>query len=266
MSEDAVTYECDDHIARITLNRPERHNTLTGDLVRGLFACLDRAQEDPEVRVIVLTAAGDSDFCLGADMKEPDGFPSRALNHEIKLRDPVNPSQTWIKRIRDYDKPMIAAINGRAVGGGLGLVLCCDILIASERASFGCGFAFNMFAALDGANYHLLRFLPWHKACDFAFSGDVLSAAEANELGMLNKVVPHGELMDQALEKARRISRMAPLGLRAAKRYMWNAYHNDLEMSLAHSEVLAGGIRQSEDFEEAMAAFAEKRVPEFKGR
>jgi enoyl-CoA hydratase/carnithine racemase len=123
-----------------------------------------------------------------------------------------------------------------------------------------------MFAALDGVNYHLLRFLPWHKACDFAFSGEVLSAEEADRLGMLNKVVPHAQLMEEALKKAGQITRMAPLGLRAAKRYMWGAYHNDLEMALAHSEVLAGGIRQSADFEEALTAFSEKRPPLFKGK
>jgi 2-(1,2-epoxy-1,2-dihydrophenyl)acetyl-CoA isomerase len=266
MSNDAVTYASGEYIAHITLNRPERHNTLTGELVRGLFAALERAQQDPEIRVVVLTAAGDKDFCLGADMKEPDGFPSRALTHEIRLRDPLNPSQTWIKRLREFDKPLVAAINGRAVGGGLGLALCCDILIASEKASFGCGFAFNMFAALDGANYHLLRFLPWHKACDFAFSGEVLSAEEADRLGMLNKVVPHAQLLEEASKKAGQIARMAPLGLRAAKRYMWSAYHNNLEMALAHSELLAGGIRQSADFEEALTAFSEKRPPRFKGK
>ncbi|MBW2267267.1 MAG: enoyl-CoA hydratase/isomerase family protein [Deltaproteobacteria bacterium] len=266
MSEDAVTYASEANVARITLNRPERHNTLTGELVRALFVALDRAQQDPEVRVAILTGAGDADFCLGADMKEPDGFPSRALTHEIRLRDPVNPSQTWIKRIREFDKPLIAAINGCAAGGGLGLALCCDILIASENARFGCGFAFNMFSALDGVNYHLTRFLPWHKACDFAFSGEVISAQEADELGLLNKVVPHAQLMEEASKKARQIVRMAPLGLRAAKRYMWSSYQNDLEMALAHSEVLAGSIRQSEDFEEALTAFAEKRPPDFQGK
>lgn len=266
MSNDPVTYSIEAHTASITLARPERHNTLTGELVRGLFTALDRAREDPEVRVAILTAAGDADFCLGADMKEPDGFPSRALTEAIRLDDPVNLSQTWIKRIRDFDKPLIAAINGRAVGGGLGLAMCCDILIASDRASFGCGFAFNLFAALDGVNYHLTRFLPWHKACDFAFSGEVIGAHEAEALGLVNKVVPHALLMDEVQKKADQIARMAPLGLRAAKRYMWGAYQNDLEMSLAHSEVLAGAVRQSADFEEAMKAFAEKRPPKFQGK
>lgn len=266
MSSAAVTYQADNHIATITLNRAERHNTLTGELVEALFEALNRAQTDGDIWVAILTAAGDKDFCLGADMKETDGFPSRSLTKAIKLNDPINPAQTWIQKVREFDKPLICAINGRAVGGGLGLAFCCDILIAAENASFGCGFAFNLYAALDGVNYHLPRFLPWHKACDFAFGGEVIGAQEAEELGMINKVVPYDQLAAAARSKAENICRMAPLGLRAAKRYMWEAYNNNLQQSLIHSEVLAGAVQQSEDFKEAMDAFSNGRQPEFKGK
>jgi enoyl-CoA hydratase/carnithine racemase len=236
-------------------------NAINRELATELVKAWIAFSEDPEALVLIVTGAGDRAFCVGADVKE------RVAGGE----DP-HVGAIWGQRLvmpmkgLELYKPVIAAVNGYCLGGGLELALVCDIRIAAEHARFGQPeITRGVFPGM-GASQRLPRSVPYNVAAELLLTGTDIDAAEAHRLGLVNRVVPADELMDTARELATRISENAPLALRAVKESLLASYDLPLEQGLRLEGVLRGMIGATEDAREGMRAFLEKRRPEFKGR
>jgi crotonobetainyl-CoA hydratase len=248
----------------VTLNRPEVHNACNLAMWLGAGEALEEAAADPEVRVVVVTGAGEKTFSAGADLKaimrgEP-GQPD----------DPVKAS--WgFAGIANHpiSKPVIAAVNGNAMGGGTELALGCDLVVAADHARFGLSeVKVGLFAASGGV-FRLARQIPPKIAMEMILTGEPIDAQRALELGLVNRVVPRGELMDTALALAEKIAGNAPLSVQASKRLALRIVDGafadepeDWQRSAAEMRTLA----KSEDAREGPRAFAEKRAPQWKAR
>ena len=254
-----VRYERDEHIAIVTIDRQKRLNAINNQTSRELFDVWRDFRLDDDLWVAVLTGAGDRAFSAGADLiarhSEGDGGP-----HHQGI------PMFGMARGEPVFKPIIAAVNGYALGGGLEMALCCDIRIASERARFGVPeVKLGVFPGAGGSQ-RLPRAIPSAVATEMMLTGEPIDAQEAYRVGLVNRVVPHEELMTAAMEMARTISARGPLAVRAAKEAMLRG----LEMPLAHGMALEGHLGQllyqTEDWQEGLAAFVEKRTPRFRGR
>ena len=267
MSEPNVLLDIKDRIATVTLNDPERRNPITGnDMIEALLEKFAKVQADPEVSVMILTGAG-SAFCAGGDIKEmndPDG---------VFRKEPLAAAQSYVDGVQklpqalyNLDIPTIAAVNGAAVGAGCDLTMMCDMRIASEKAKFGEVFLNLGIIPGDAGSWFLLRRLGHQKAADLTFSGRMVEAEEALELGMVLELVPHEKLMERARERAAVIAAKPPRAVRVAKRLMRNAERMDLPDFLNSAAAYQALMHQTEDHHEAVSAFIEKRKPHFTGR
>jgi enoyl-CoA hydratase/carnithine racemase len=258
--------EHSDYVLTITLNRPDRLNAISGPMLNALSKTLQEANLDRDVRAVILTGAGRG-FCAGLDLKDQgtaggDGAiqPGRG---GYQLFDLHNSPPVVINRM---DKPMICALNGAAAGYGMDLALGCDIRIASEHAKMGAVFAKRGVLPESGGCWYLPRLLGWARAAEVAFLGDVLDAQRSLELGLVNKVVPHDQLMDEARAWALKIANNAPLSVQSTKRMMRLGMDETFEAAVDHIYLQLLPLFQSDDFREGIAAFAERREPVFKGR
>jgi 2-(1,2-epoxy-1,2-dihydrophenyl)acetyl-CoA isomerase len=254
-----------DGVATITLNRPERLNAYTHQMGKELVDAWKRLDEDPEVRVIVMTGAGRA-FCAGADVKE--------FQQAVQGRGPgvgrerlvASPLQSTPMVVRNLVKPIIAAINGPAVGVGLTIALACDIRIASEEARLGAIFAQMGLIPEFGSTYNLTRLVGIAKACELVFTAKIVDAAEAKEIGMVNQVVPASALTDATAELANRIAQFPPVAIQLAKRLLYQGLDNDLPSQVQLETLGLALCFQTEDHAEAVKAFLEKRPPQFRGK
>ena len=263
-----VLLEVRDRIATITLNAPGRMNTISGVMLTLLSEKLLEADADPNVRCIVLTGAGKA-FCAGLDMGAMSG-KSESLGvldssgdspmNEFDLRNapPVV--------LHNIDTPVICALNGGAAGYGLDIALGCDIRIASEAAKLAPGFAKRGILPESGGTWLLPRMVGYARAAEISFVGRTLSAEESLELGLVNHVVPADQLMDRALGMAADIAANAPLAVRAIKRMMRAAETETFEQNIHHVYLQLLPLFRTKDFKEGVAAFVEKRAPNFIGR
>lgn len=251
----------------LRLNRPERLNTMTHELLTDLHAALDDADAADDVRVVVLTGAGRA-FCAGLDL---DGYADDFNDTHGPVRGGLARQReiaSCAEKIRDLSKPVIAAINGPAAGGGLALVLASDIRIASTEAIFSVAFIKAGFSACDiGTSWLLPRIVGAGRAHELMLTGRRFDAEEAERIGMLYRVVSGDELMDVALAKAEELMRNPPFSVELTKQGMWLA----LETPSFHASVELENRQQiltamTEDRVEATAAFLEKRDPQYKGR
>jgi 2-(1,2-epoxy-1,2-dihydrophenyl)acetyl-CoA isomerase len=254
-----------DGVGTITLNRPEKYNAFGGNMRQEILQAVENACADADVRVIVITGAGKT-FCTGGDVDEFVGGTSKALGEtEVASNERLTMCKV-VKAINTVEKPVIAAVNGVAAGGGCNFALSCDIRIASEKARFGQVFTRRGAHPDWGGIYFLPRLVGYAKAAELIFSGEVVGAQEALRIGMVNKVVPHEELMQVTYDMAGRMAKNAPLPIAFAKRGLQNFYNMDLEQALDYEAYVLGVTMKSDDFMEGFKAFLEKREPVFKGR
>jgi len=247
------------HLAYITLNRPEAMNALDPESLEELKEIWNEVKEDSEIRVAVLTGAGSKAFCTGTDMKKV-ASPTESMAATY-LRDgmPIIPyMKMW--------KPIIAAINGYAVGGGLEIALACDLRIASTAARFG--LTETRVASLAGLNgtQCLPRAIPQAVAMKMLLTGELIDAQEAHRVGLVSDLVEPDALMDLAEKYARRIAANAPLSVKAAKQAVVLGMDMPREHAIVFGHLLWGVLRDTEDRKEGFAAFTEKREPRYNGK
>jgi enoyl-CoA hydratase/carnithine racemase len=255
MSDDPVLTERRDGVLLITLNRPQARNAVNRALAEGVGAALDALDADDELKVGVLTGAGGS-FCAGMDLK---AFVAGESPY-VEGRGFAGITQ------RSADKPLIAAIEGYALAGGLEVALSCDLVVAASDARLGIPEAKRGLIAAAGALIRLPRRIPYHLAMELALTGDPIGAERAHEVGLVNRVAEPGGAVEAALELAATISRNGPLAVDASKKIVSSAQDWTEEQAWREQGELAGKIMGSEDAREGATAFAEKRDPVWKGR
>lgn len=263
---DEVIYEVADGIATITLNRPDRLNTISGPMLTQLGALLLKADADTKVRAVILTGAGRA-FCAGLDLVSAtsgDGIGSEksaaAVSVDLDLRN------TPPTVIFNMSTPTICALNGAAAGYGLDTALGCDIRIMAESAKLAAAFVKRGVVPESGGTWHLPRLLGWAKAAEVIFTGATLSAAQSLEMGLANKVVPDADLMTEARAMARQIADNAPLAVQSAKRLMRMGMEETFNDHVHHVYLQFLQLIRTDDFREGMTSFLEKRPADFKGR
>ena len=248
-----------DAVATITLARPDALNALDRPMKTALLAALRRVDRDPAIRVVILTGEGRA-FCAGQDLKEPFGGEHPTLEDEV--RDRYNP---LILAIRRLSRPVIGAINGVAAGAGCSLAFACDLRIAAENASFVLAFGRIGLVPDSGASWFLPRLVGSARAAELALIGDPLSAADAERLGVVSRVVAGDTLLAEAQSLAARLAAGSPRAMALTKRALAFAETVTLEQALANEASLQGIAGRSADHAEGLAAFREKRPPRFTG-
>ena len=260
-----LLYHVESGIATITLNRPDRLNAITMAMLTSLSGALREADQDTDVRVIVLTGAGRG-FCAGLDIKDvvsgtgigADGAGLTTARFDLAASPPVV--------LHTTDKPVICALNGAAAGYGMDIALGCDVRIASREAKLAAVFTKRGILPESGGSWLLPRLIGWAKAAEVAFRGLTLSAQESLELGLVNRVVEPDELMPVTMEMATEIAANAPLAVQATKRMMRLGLEETFEANVHHVFLQLLPLFQTEDFREGMRSFLEKRPARFQGR
>jgi enoyl-CoA hydratase/carnithine racemase len=260
-----LLYDVSDNVATITLNRPDRLNAISGPMLESFSRAFRDADTDPEVRVIVLTGAGRG-FCAGLDLKDLTAGSGIGSNGAGALSSRFDLAGSPPIVLHQTDKPVICALNGPAAGYGMDLALGCDIRIASTESKLAAVFAKRGVLPESGGSWLLPRLLGWAKAAEIAFMGKVLSAQESLELGLVNVVVEHDQLMNVTLEWATEIAANAPLAVQATKRMMRLGLEETFEANVHHVYLQLLPLFRTDDFREGVKAFMEKRPPQFQGR
>ena len=261
MSFSNILYEEAAGVATITINRPHRLNALNIDTVHEMIAALGQASADAGVRVVVITGAGDA-FCAGADLKDAPDPMTPAVAHEV-----VGLYLDYVLAIRNVEKPVVAKVNGLALGGGCCTALASDIRIASERASFGLAFINIGISGADmGATYLLPRLVGYGRACEMLMTGEPIDAHEAERIGLVNRVVPHDDLDTSTDAMVQRLASRPPLGLKFTKRALYSGLDRDWRAEFDYEHFAQVACLLTEDYQEGRRAFFEKREPTFRGR
>ncbi len=260
MDFENVTYEVEDGIAIITINRPEALNALNSKTLDELCSAAFMAGEDPEVGAVILTGAGDKAFVAGADITEMIEFSPMDMK-EFCLR-----GQSSLATLEDLSKPVICAINGFALGGGLELALACDVRIASEKARLGLPEVSLGIIPGFGGTQRLPRLIGPGRAKEMVMSAGMYDAAKAEAWGLVNAVHPPEELMDAARKMARSFMKNGPVAVALGKAAVNNGMGMDLKRALYLEAELEATAFSTEDRHEGMGAFMEKRKAEFKGK
>jgi 2-(1,2-epoxy-1,2-dihydrophenyl)acetyl-CoA isomerase len=262
-----IIYEVTGPVARLTLNRPQVLNAYGEPMIQEVLRAIDAARKDDAVHVLIITGAGRA-FSAGGDIS--GGWETRSrysrhptMGHLLEMRENMH---QVILSLRRFDKPVIAAINGAAVAGGLALALCCDFRIASDRARVGDMAVKYGFLPDDGGAYLWPRVMGMDRALKMALLSEVYDAQKALELGLLTEVVPHAELEARVDELANRLAEGSLLAIRMTKRMMYKQLDMTLENALEDVALAVQIVNPSPEAVEGAHAFVEKRKPVFKGR
>jgi enoyl-CoA hydratase/carnithine racemase len=261
-----VLYEVADHVATLTLNRPHRRNAISVRMLLLLSELLAQADDDPEVRVVLLTGAGKG-FCSGLDIKDAmagsgiggtgGGGGGGAFMQTRNLPTVI---------LQEMDTPVIAVLNGAAAGYGLDLALGCDMRLMASSTKLLPGFAKRGVVPESGGTWYLPRLLGWAKAAEISYLGRDIEAAEAERIGLVNRAVPDEELMPLAQEWAAEIAANAPLAIRAMKRLFRHGQTEDFASHSHHVLLQTMQLFGTKDFQEGLVSFMEQRPPQFRGR
>ena len=259
-----LLYAVKDKVATITLNRPDKLNAFTGDMIEAWAGSLAAAQADDSVNVVVVTGNGRA-FCSGGDvgrMRAAEAAPS-ALDGKNTLWEGVHRVP---KGLEAMDKPVIAMVNGLAVGAGMGMCVMCDVRIAAESARFSTGYVRVGLVPGDGDTYFLPRLVGAAKALELLWTADFVEAAEALRVGIVQRVVPDAALQEATYAFARQIADGPQIPIRMIKRLVYQSLRLDLRTHLDLVSSHMSIVRQTADHAEGVAAFKEKRPPKFQGR
>jgi 2-(1,2-epoxy-1,2-dihydrophenyl)acetyl-CoA isomerase len=256
---ETIDRQLSDGVLTLTLNRPEALNSFTVPMKEELLGALKDAARDRQVRVLVLTGAGRA-FSAGQDLKERQSADVPDLGTELRTR--YNPI---ILAMRRLEKPIIGAINGVAAGAGCSVALACDLRIAADTASFVEAFGRVGLVPDTGSSWFLPRLVGYARAAEMVLTTEAVDAATAERIGLVNRVVPADQLIDETNALAARLAQAAPLALALAKRALNQALESSLEEALEYEAQLQAIAGRSADHREGVAAFVEKRRAEFKG-
>ncbi|MFC1822300.1 enoyl-CoA hydratase/isomerase family protein [Thermodesulfobacteriota bacterium] len=262
-----IIFEKENGIAIITMSRPERLNAMSEGLMNEMREAIEDVKKDDDVRVLIITGAGRG-FCSGADLKEmeerleePGNRPEETIwfgKRAVFLREGF--SHRMCLSLMSLEKPVIAAVNGPAVGGGCDIALMCDIRIASERAVFGEFYVKRGIISDEGGIYLLPQAVGMSWACELLFTGDAVDAAQAERIGLVNRVVPHDKLLDAAKELAEKIVKRPPLAVQMAKRALyWKQRTTDFERNLQYAAGVSDILLQSEGHRDGVESFTKRK-------
>jgi len=259
MSYKNLIYETDERVGIIKVNRPEVRNILNWETWMELEDALKRLHEDPNLRVGIITGVGDEAFIGGADLRM---LKERSPQDAVKASKKANEILLFMESM---DEPMIAAINGWALGGGCEIALACDIRIASEKAQIGQTEARVGIMPGYGGNVRLMRLIGPGRAKEMIYTGKIANAEEAERIGLVNRIVPHAKLMEETLALAKEIAK-GPAAIHLAPKAMFQAFQRPYQEALKIDSELYGEVYKTEDFKEGVTTFLEKRKPSFKNR
>jgi len=251
-----ILLDRNERIGIVTLNRPKEFNALNFQLVDELISALEELDRDDQIRCIVITGAGEKAFAAGADIKEMAELPPDEI---------IVGFERW-HRIKSIGTPLIAAVGGYALGGGCELAMICDLIVASENARFGLPEILLGVIPSAGGTQRLTRTIGKYRAMEMILTGMQVSAQEMAAHGLVNRIVPKGEHLNEALRLAREIAEHAPIAVRQAKQAVLAALETSLEEGLNVEHQNVAVVFNTEDMREGMQAFIEKRKPEFKGK
>jgi len=252
-----------ENAGKITINRPDQLNAVTRKVLEEMEHALKEFKKDPDVRVVILTGAGDKAFSAGADLKGGIFTPETDSVQGAKL---ARLGQEFTEMIERYEKPVIAAVNGLALGGGWEIALACDVVVASENAQFAQPEINIGLIPGWGGTQRLPRLIGRNRAKELIFTGDRLTAREAERIGIVSKVVPPDQLQEAALELARKLASKSPIMLRLVKQAVNRGIEMDLKSGLAEEVKAFRVCFTTQDFKEGLTAFTEKRQPKFVGK
>lgn len=255
-----VDMNVEGHVAELTINRPEVLNAMDPETYQALSSAWIEVRDNPDIWVAIITGAGEKSFTVGADLKKTIPQEPPLFTFWQTQRDPI------LNRGLEVWKPVISAINGYCLGGGMTLMLATDIRIAAEHATFGLSEVKRGILPGNGGTQRTLRQLPYPIAMEMLLTGDPINAEQAYRWGLINRVVSLEELLPTARSMAKRICENAPLAVQAIKELSVRSQYLDLSQGLRLEEAMQQILRQTEDAHEGPRAFAEKRKPVFRGR
>ena len=261
-----ILYAKDGSVATVTLNRPEKLNAYSEHMVHEILAALADARDDDEIRAVIITGAGRG-FCSGGDISRDFQYPARYRGHRLEsMLEMRENMHELVKFLQRFDKPVIAAVNGAAVAGGLTLALSCDFRIAAESAKLGDTSLKFALIPDEGGACLFPRFMGLERALKMSLFSEVYAARQAKDLGLVTEVVPDAELMTVARQWAGRLAAGPPIAIRITKRMVYKQLSMNLENALEDAALSTLVANYTEDVKEGIAAFHEKRAPKFRGR